>query len=139
MPYATGYNPNIPSDKPDTSLFGGWSCEDWVTWFYAMKNAYGYDKAKANWMYEWENQSFWSSDYSWCKYSSHFSSFLETENIFGQTNIISETATGASNTINSLIDAVENTASITKYIVPAIAIGLGIILIITANRKAAAA
>lgn len=136
--YSVGHDPNIATDTPDFGyyIFGGWSCEDWVLWFYSLKKAYGYDQAKATWRQWWESwTNYFGSSYSWCKYNTSFADFLKTENIEGQTNIISNTVVTGTKVTNSVLDTIESTVKVGGVLVPVVlVVGVALLLLVAANK-----
>jgi hypothetical protein len=139
MPYAAGNDPNNADSTPDTSLFGGWTCDDWMTWYNSMQQKYGADIAKQNWLNAWNNQSFWATDYSWCKYDSTFNSFLSDNKIFGESNIVADTITTTTHLIGSVESALTNAASTLNYLLPGLLIVGAIILLVNINSRTKAA
>ncbi len=114
-----------------------WSADDWMTWFTALGNKYGHDKAVSMWQKAWDAQSFWSSNMSWAKYNSKFNQFLKDNGISGESNAIANTTVGAEKAIGNATGAIDfATKIIPIIIIAAIVIG-GIVLL--SYRKTASA
>jgi len=122
MAIADPINPNaIPPKNP---LVSDWTCQQWITYYYTLKQALGKKAADLQWTTAWNNQGFWNDDYSWCKYSSAFNKFLVSEGITGESNLIAKTVVAGSEITSNLLDAGTTTAKVLKYAIPVLAIGV---------------
>jgi hypothetical protein len=121
----------------DSILGGGWSCQDWITWFNALKAHYGQQSAAETWRQAWESQGFFAQDYSWCKYSPVFHQFLIDNGLTDQTNVIADTTVGVQSSIGNIVDTITNSTNVLKYAAPVFIIAFSIIILITAKGAAA--
>lgn len=144
--YTPDHDPNNADATPVYSgIFGGgWSINDWETWFYSMQTAYGTQTAHDRWIAGWNAQSFWSFDYSWDKYDSGFNQFVK-DNHLDASNWIADVVTkvedktvsiinSAGNAIEDVFSGVGSTAKLLPYIVAALAIGVVTTIIIASNK-----
>ncbi len=99
-----------------------WSCEDWMTWFYALKKALGSDKAVAKWEAAWNDQSIDEHNYNWCKYSSDFNLFLKKEGIVGASNLLANTVVATTEVIDNTGTAAVKASKTISTIIPIIII-----------------
>lgn len=133
------YDPNNPDATPVLNSFlwfgNEWSCQEWVTWFYSLQTKYGYTVAKNKWLTTWETQSFWSSNYSWCKYQTEFANFLKNNSIEGQSNIISRTVTTSTESFSNILDGIKNGSVVIKWLLPVTIAALSVIALTTVYSK----
>ena len=145
--YQDGQNPNNPDDNADYgSLFrDGWTLLDWQTWYYANKDKYGQPTAQSKFVKAWEDHSFFSSfefgAYSWAKYDQNFHDFIVQEQI-PISNFIADIKVGTQETVGNVGTAIQNVSEATKtttgtlkYLLPAVAVGLGVIFLVYVSKK----
>lgn len=141
MPYDVGHNPSDPNATPDNGhllgIFGGWTCDDWVTFHKALDSSLGRDAANTKWLSFWNDQDFWSTDYSWCKYGNNFANYFKSVGLADSTgNIISQVVVGAENVGKNLIDTVTNASSVLKWAVPAfLVVILGTLVVLVSSSS----
>lgn len=66
-------------DMPFNIFDSAWTIADWIAWHKALKVQHGPDEAKRIFVAAWENQSHWSSPYSWWKYNSEFVDYFNSQ------------------------------------------------------------
>ena len=109
-----------------------WSCTDWTYWHSLLKAKFGKVQADQTWLQAWNKQDAFESNYNWCKYSSSFNSYVNSENL-PVTHLLSDVISGGTKVGENLIGtAVQtskvplNVASILKWLIPTLLI-IGVI------------
>lgn len=68
------------SDIPNYDEWGKdtyWSCDDWKTWFFLLKEHFGTDKARYIWNYAYAQGTFAASHYDCRTYNTDFRDFVK--------------------------------------------------------------
>ena len=119
--YGANHNPNDATSTPNYDNWGidtYWSCYDWVTWYYALKSAYGKEKAKSTFL-----QALYKSDkfehVRWCPFDTPFNKLAQDENMPEVTNWIARIYNSAGNTVANAGSAL----STLSKLLPVLAIG----------------
>lgn len=143
--YTDNNDPNDADATPPTTGLGGlfhhtWSCQDWRTWLHACIDKYG-DDGRERWRQYWEDQSFWSTDYSFCKYDSDWYDDVKAQFPNESGNAIFETVQTGKTVVNDAKDvltnvtaAISNTSSTLKWLLPVAAVVLLGIVLSKANK-----
>lgn len=121
-------DPNNPDAMPPTTTFGigtEWTCKQWMMWHAAMKKKNGKAAADAKWLTAWNDQNFFNTAYSWCKYDTTFNAWQKAEAL-GVSNLVADTTVGATKIIQNTTNAGVNTANFLKYAIP-VTLGLAIV------------
>jgi len=120
--YRQGNNPANASDSPFYQSWLGlstdWTCNDWKQWYYALEAVNGQKVAHDTWLAEWDRQSYWSYNKSWCSYGADFNAFIKDRQldissivadifVVGE-RVLSTTIDSLGNTITVLIDSLGN-------------------------------
>lgn len=127
--------------KPDYDEWGPddyWGAQEWMSWYDAMKKAYGEGEAKKRFITAYHEAGFAASSYDWRTFNSQFKKWAKDNGIYdalfdGIAGIITKTAStgiGAADTVldtaGSVIDdagkAIKNTTKLTKWLIPTVII-----------------
>ena len=104
-----------------------WGCPEWVAWHKALVAQYGLDSANQMWLAQWNNQNFFATDYSWCKYDTDFANYMQSVGLADSTgDIIANTVVAGENVVANLENTATTTSKVIEYGVP-ILVGLVII------------
>lgn len=58
-----------------------WGCNDWVVWHKRLVEAYGQNQANEIWVNAWESQSFWDTQFNFCKYDCDWSTYFKSQGL----------------------------------------------------------
>ena len=124
---------NITYDsKPDYDDWGYdeyWTCEDWRIWYTKLKDHYGKSQAYTIWTNAWLKQDIWESNYSWCKYDTHFTEYMKAEGI-NVGHVVSNIINTGGEVLEDVTGGIVNTTKLIKYGLPFIVIGVGLFYVL---------
>lgn len=117
----------VPYDTDPKTISG---CNNWKLWHISLVDQYG--RAKANLLFEeaWENQSFWGSDYNFCKYDCDWVNYFKSQGLdVGHllSNITCKTTDVAEDVLDTAGELTQggiSTAKVLKNTVPILLVGV---------------
>lgn len=119
--YASKHDPNDARSTPDNGsiggIFGGWDCQDWITWHKALVRTFGEQQAHETWTRAWNEQGFFDTDVSWCKYKSDFNEYVRA-NKLDVSWALPDVINDANDAVVNTSQAIVNTSNVIKILVP---------------------
>jgi hypothetical protein len=76
-----------------------------VNYHKALVASVGEPQADTTWLGAWNGQSIWAEDVTICKYETDFADYVNSQNLPGVTNLVSDTVVGATTAGENLIGA----------------------------------
>lgn len=116
-----------------------WSCEDWVEWHKALKNAYGQSQANQTFVQAFHQASFGASSYDCRTFNTAFRTYAKDNGIldalYQGIGVLMIPAGSAIEIGGNIVGLAVNTSSLLKKIVPLIIILVMIIFLVYLSRK----
>jgi hypothetical protein len=129
------------SDIPNYDEWGKdtyWSCDDWKTWYYLLKEHFGTDKARYIWNYAYAQGTALASHWDCRTYNSDFREFVKKNNLNTLANAgmlapLINVLGGVFDFVGSIGDTISNVAGglgtagkVIKVAIPVSLIGAGV-------------
>lgn len=100
---------SIPEDE--------WGCEQWKIWHEKLRKYYGKNTANELWMAGWNEQGFWDTDVSFCKYERDFIKYFDRQGI-DLSHALARVIVGTTTGITSIVEGISTTLGVSAKLLP---------------------